>query len=225
MPSQGRSPQPGRRLTAYRLSKSQTQSPISARLVSLLYRLPVDDVPERGDVVRAPVLILQVVGVFPHVQAQDRRAGQAGDIRRPSAGCLDSRSSRPPVCRSVTHQPSPAAAEAIGCGVAEGLFEGRESAQFGCRSPRPACRPGVPPALRPHDRPEQRVVRVTAAVIADDRPFVVGTAAKSAIRFSTALISRSVPLMASFTLVMYAWWCLVWWISIVRASMCGSRAS
>src|SRR5690606_38705237 len=29
---------------------------------------------------------------------------------------------------------------------------------------------------------------------------------------------------ASFSLFVYAAWCLSWWISIVRASMCGSRA-
>src|SRR5580704_2418950 len=34
---------------------------------------PVDDVPPRVDVVRASVLILQVVGVLPHVDAQERR--------------------------------------------------------------------------------------------------------------------------------------------------------
>ncbi len=33
---------------------------------------PVDDVEERTDVVRATVLVVQVVGVFPDVQREDR---------------------------------------------------------------------------------------------------------------------------------------------------------
>ncbi len=31
--------------------------------------IPIDDVPERGDVVGTAVLVVQVVGVFPHVEA------------------------------------------------------------------------------------------------------------------------------------------------------------
>ncbi len=50
---------------------------------------PVDDVPPRVDVVRAPVLVLQVVGVLPHVDAEQRRLAVAervvlvGASRRP----------------------------------------------------------------------------------------------------------------------------------------------
>ena len=35
-------------------------------------RFPVHDVPEGGDIVGAPVLVLQIVRVLPHVQPEDR---------------------------------------------------------------------------------------------------------------------------------------------------------
>ena len=34
---------------------------------------PVHDIPPRGDVVRPAILVLQIVGVLPHVESQDRR--------------------------------------------------------------------------------------------------------------------------------------------------------
>ena len=60
---------------------------------------------------------------------------------------------------------------------------------------------------------------------------------RTAVRLSSGMISRfartdsmgrsihSVPSSAAFRFVTYAPWCLSWWISIVRASMCGSSAS
>src|SRR6188474_2346040 len=35
--------------------------------------LPVDDVPPRGEIVRTPVLVLEVVGVLPDVDPEERR--------------------------------------------------------------------------------------------------------------------------------------------------------
>ena len=37
--------------------------------------------------------------------------------------------------------------------------------------------------------------------------------------------ANGVPSSAALRFVTYAAWCLSWWISIVRASMCGSSAS
>ena len=42
---------------------------------------------------------------------------------------------------------------------------------------------------------------------------------------STGRSAYSVPSSAALTLLMYVWWCLVWWIFIVSVSMCGSSAS
>src|SRR4029077_18725305 len=42
------------------------------RLVSLSYLRPVDHVPPRRDVIGAPVLVLELVGVLQHVESQHR---------------------------------------------------------------------------------------------------------------------------------------------------------
>src|SRR3954449_6445337 len=67
---------------------------------------PVDHVPPRRDVLRPAVLVLEVVGVFPDVEAEDRRAplherailvGRGLDAQRAAA---------------IQCEPGPAAAEA-----------------------------------------------------------------------------------------------------------------
>src|SRR5439155_7537568 len=47
--------------------------PLQGGLVAAVDLVPVDDVPERLDVLGPPVLVLEVVGVLPHVQAEDGR--------------------------------------------------------------------------------------------------------------------------------------------------------
>ena len=44
---------------------------------SSAYFLPVDDIEEGSDIVRSPVLVVQVVGVLPDVKAKDRCASTA----------------------------------------------------------------------------------------------------------------------------------------------------
>src|ERR1041385_6207690 len=41
--------------------------------------VPVDDVPDRFEIIRALVLILQIVSVFPYIHAQQRFAFATGD--------------------------------------------------------------------------------------------------------------------------------------------------
>src|SRR5258708_37244472 len=41
-------------------------------LESLIHRVPVDDVPPRGEVVGPAVLVLQIVGMFPDIDAENR---------------------------------------------------------------------------------------------------------------------------------------------------------
>lgn len=43
----------------------------------LTHHRPVDHVPESADVFRTAVLVLEVVGVFPHVEAEDGNHGLA----------------------------------------------------------------------------------------------------------------------------------------------------
>jgi hypothetical protein len=35
---------------------------------------PVDDIPDSAEVFGAPVLVLEVIGMFPHIYAEDRFA-------------------------------------------------------------------------------------------------------------------------------------------------------
>src|SRR3546814_2787056 len=56
---------------------AQPGSTLDRLLVPTLDLVPVDHVVERADVVRTTVLVLQVVGVFPHVQAEDRGVARA----------------------------------------------------------------------------------------------------------------------------------------------------
>src|SRR5690606_31698625 len=75
--------------------------------------VPVHHVPEGFDVVRATVLELQVVSVFPHVQAQDWEAGYARDRFTHQRGVLVSgRNHRQLV--AFQDQPRPARTE-TGC--------------------------------------------------------------------------------------------------------------
>src|SRR3546814_19710412 len=63
--------------TAVRDVRAGRRSTLDRFLVPTLDLVPVDHVVERADVVRAAVLVLQVVGVLPHVQAQDRGVARA----------------------------------------------------------------------------------------------------------------------------------------------------
>ena len=83
---------------------------------------------------------------------------------------------------------------------------------------------GSPPALGPITVQKSEWLACPPPLFRTTPRMFSGTAAKLAISSSTDFCSKSVPAMALLTLVMYAWWCFVWWISMVRASMCGSRA-
>src|SRR4051794_30893631 len=95
---------PDRRLPDYPITR------LPDLLEPLVHRVPVDDVPPCGQVVGAAVLVLQVVRVLPHVDAEDRllafhqRAVLVG-------GALDHQ------LPAGVDQPRPAAAEALGAGV------------------------------------------------------------------------------------------------------------
>src|SRR5437764_9676198 len=92
------------------------------RLVILADLGPVDHVPPRRDVLRPAVLVLEVVGMFPDVEAEDRRAplheravlvGRGLDAQRSAA---------------VQGEPGPAAAEAARGRLGELVLERVEAA-------------------------------------------------------------------------------------------------
>jgi hypothetical protein len=123
--------------------------------------LPVHDIPPRIDVIRTLVLILQVVGVFPHVAAEERN--EAVHEWAILVRLLD-RLNRG--CGGIPHQPAPTAAELRQGVLLERVLELREVAErrrdrFADRAGRFAAR------IRRHDCPEQSVVVVSAAVVDD----------------------------------------------------------
>src|SRR5678816_4320663 len=50
----------------------RTEGPVSSGAEPLRGFRPVEHLPPCGDVVRTPVLVLEVVGVFPHINPEDR---------------------------------------------------------------------------------------------------------------------------------------------------------
>src|SRR3954469_13746442 len=128
------------------------------RLVALGDLAPVDGVPPRVDVVGAPVLVLQVVGVLPDVNAQQR--GLPLRDRVVLVGRSDDRQAG-----AVVDEPRPAGAELVDAGLLELGLEVVERAERG--GDRVSQRTvGLAAAVRAHALPEQRVVVVPAAVVA-----------------------------------------------------------
>jgi len=83
---------------AYRLS------PFIRLLQSLLNRLPVDDIPDRRKVLGLAVLVLQVVGVLPRIDTQER--GVLAHHRVLVGVCPDLHLAR----LVILHEPRPATA-------------------------------------------------------------------------------------------------------------------
>src|SRR5262245_11415673 len=129
---------------------------------ALVHFRPVDHVPPRGEVVRPAVLILQVVRVLPHVDAENRLLAvhQRTVLVR---AALDHQLS------ALIDHPRPAAAEAARAGFVDLVLEGIEAAErAGDRAGRRTA------GVRAHDLPEHRVVGMAAAVVAHRRANVFG---------------------------------------------------
>ena len=135
--------------------RDETTRPTS----SARHGVPVDDVPPRVDVVRALVLVLEVVGVLPDVDAEQRRLA-AGE-RRVLVGAADHGEAG-----AVVDEPGPAGAELVDAGLLQRALEVRERAERGVdRVGQGAAR--LAAAVGAHPGPEERVVVVAAAVVAD----------------------------------------------------------
>src|ERR1043166_3227499 len=91
-------------------------------LVPATYLSPIDHIPPRRDVVRSPVLILEVVGVLPHVEAQQ------GSLALHERTVLVRRAEHvEPVARQG--EPRPAAPEPRAPSGGQLLLEGRDAAE------------------------------------------------------------------------------------------------
>src|SRR5690606_5693566 len=112
----------GSRRVPAALAPSGRNASGSVVLVAPVDLVPVDRVPPLADVVRAAVLVLEVVGVLPDVDAEERL--EALHHR----GILVRQTDDVGVALGVEDEPRPAGAELAGGGLVEGLLEGVEAA-------------------------------------------------------------------------------------------------
>ena len=140
--------------------------------VVLLGLIPVEDVPPGFEVIGAAVLVVEVVGMFPHIESEDGLAFDAGDSFAHGGVVL--------VCGRtdlefalVDDQPDPAGAEATGaCGL-ELLFEVFDAAER-CDDGFGEFAFGSSASVGREQLPEKAVVHVAAAVVANRVPDGVG---------------------------------------------------
>src|SRR4051794_12972842 len=119
---------------------------------------PVHRVPPRLEVVRALVLVLEVVRVLPDVVAQDRRLAVAD-------GAVLVRRARDRQAAAVDDEPGPAGAELAHARGLELLLEVVERPERVLDRVRELA-VGLAAAVGAHRLPERRVVEVAAAVVA-----------------------------------------------------------
>ncbi len=148
--------------------------------------IPVHHVPERGDVIGPAVLIVEVIGVFPDIEAEDRLAGAAGDGFAHARAVLVGGRADGERAIGLFHQPRPAGAETGEPGFGEGFLEGVERAERLVDGRGELAGRGLGPARR-DDFPEKRVVGVTAAIVAHGDADVSGHRSKVADQFAERL--------------------------------------
>src|SRR4030095_7005448 len=101
-------------------------SPVSLRLRHLEpfpHHRPVHHIPPRGDVVGAAVLVLEVIGVLPHVTAQD------DSLARHHGTVLVGRALDRDGTRLVARAPAPASADPAHARLLELFFEAGETTE------------------------------------------------------------------------------------------------
>src|SRR5271157_3773062 len=85
---------------------------------------------------------------------------------------------------------------------------------------------GAPPLPGPRTVQKNEWLLWPPALLRRPVRIASGTFERSAIRALTSSAARAGwPSSSLVAFVMYAWWCFVWWISIVLASIWGARAS
>src|SRR5207302_8319564 len=126
--------------------------------VTLVDLAPVDNVPPRSQIFGAAVVVLQIVGVLPHVVAEDR----IEPLRKRAV--LVGRGDDLHIAVRLAGQPYPATAELLGTGIVElalEVFERTESLLDHVGNGTA----GVTTTFGLHDLPEHGVIHVTAAIV------------------------------------------------------------
>ena len=121
----------------------------------------------RLDVLRAAVVVVEVVRVLPDVDAQQRR--QAVGDRGVLVGRRDDQHAR-----AVVHEPRPAGAERAHRRRLHRLLEDGDGAERLLDARCSSLPLGSPPPVGRHARPEQAVVDVAADVVRDRRADALG---------------------------------------------------
>ncbi len=133
-------------------------------------RLPVDDVPPGADVLRPPVLILQIVCVLPDIEPDD------GNLAFHKRAILIG-SGKYVQFPAVLYKPGPTRPEPCGSRRIELFLQGCEAAERAVDRRSQVTR-RVSAGVRPNDSPEHRVIVVPAPVVPDSRADTSGTAAQ-----------------------------------------------
>jgi hypothetical protein len=125
---------------------------------------PVHDVPPRFHVVRTAILVVQVIGVLPHIEAQNGRATATGRFPHQGIILVGGRANGE---LAVFHaQPRPAGTEPAGCRRGELFLKSFEAAEI-LRDRFSKFADWLALGVRLHELPEKAVVPVAAAVVAD----------------------------------------------------------
>src|ERR1700680_3268883 len=120
--------------------------------------VPVDHVPPGREIVGAAVLVLEIVGMLPHIITHD--GIQAVHQRAVLVGSGYDRE----LAALVEHEPCPAGAETLDARIVEGGLELVERAEGLLNSARQRAT-GFAAAIGLHDGPEHAVVGMAAGVV------------------------------------------------------------
>lgn len=93
--------------------------------------IPVNDVPEGINVIRASVLIIQVIGVFPNIEAEDGRVAAVPESGAHEGAVLVGGTGHFEGSIGGSDQPCPTRAEAGRTGVGEGRLKGSKITESG----------------------------------------------------------------------------------------------
>src|SRR5712671_1407533 len=138
---------------------AMTSGLLHRRVEHLGHVFPIDQMVHEGlEIVRAAVAIVDVVGVLPHVAAEDRLAAMHQRV-------LAVRSLADDDLAVLDRKPGPARAELRDAGLDEVLLHLRNRAQVGDELLLEIARDLVAAAVRLHPLPEMQVIVMLAGVI------------------------------------------------------------
>jgi hypothetical protein len=159
--------------------------------------VPIDDIPEGGDVVGAAVLVVEIIGVLPDIEADDGFAFNTCDGLAHDGAVLVGGGADGELLVGSDHEPSPAGAEAGGAGLGELFFKFIEAAKHGGDRLGELALGGAAFAWA-NGFPEERVIGVTATVVANGAANGLGNFGQISDEIAHALRSRDAGVSQGF---------------------------